>query len=98
MKLHAIKLDRETLSLSVLADVDFEQFEQFALPFINAIDCRLIEKQWGADRHQWLLEFESSQLQLHYEFYGDICWLSTEREDEFEVLIYLAGLMKPYVD
>ena len=97
MKLNAIKLARETLSLSVLADIDFEQFELFAEPLAAAIDCRVVEKQWGADRHQWLLEFEGSHIQLHYEFYGDICWLATEREDEFEVLVYLAELMKPHL-
>ena len=74
------------------ADIDFEQFDQFAEPFAKAIDCRVVEKQWGADRHQWLLEFEGSHIQLHYEFYGDICWLSTDREDEFDVLVSLAEL------
>lgn len=97
MKLNAIKLDQPTLSLSVQADIDFEQFDQFAEPFAKAIDCRVVEKQWGADRHQWLLEFDGSHIQLHYEFYGDICWLSTDREDEFDVLVYLAELMKPYL-
>ncbi|MCL1059731.1 DUF3630 family protein [Shewanella gelidimarina] len=97
MKLNAITLDRQTLSLSVQADIDFELFAQFAEPFAAAIDCRVVERQWGADRHQWLLEFEGTHLQLHYEFYGDICWLSTEREDEFDVLVYLAELMQSYL-
>lgn len=97
MKLNAITLDHETLSLSVQADIDFELFAQFAEPFAQVIDCRVLERQWGADRHQWLLEFEGSLLQLHYEFYGDICWLSVERKDEFDVLVYLAELMKPYI-
>ncbi|MCL1049303.1 DUF3630 family protein [Shewanella abyssi] len=97
MKLNAIKLERETLSLSVQADIDFELFADFAEAFAQAIDCTVVERQWGADRHQWLLEFEGAHLQLHYEFYGDICWLSTEKEDEFDVLVYLAELMKPYL-
>ena len=39
MQLISIKLDRETLSLAVQADIDFEQFELFAEPFAKALDC-----------------------------------------------------------
>lgn len=97
MKLHAVQLDPAARSLSIRADVDFENFDAFAETLATALDCTVLEKQWGADRHQWLLEFEGSHIQLHYEFYGDICWLSAQREDEFDVLVYLAGLMKPYL-
>ncbi|WOT05043.1 DUF3630 family protein [Shewanella youngdeokensis] len=96
IELRAIKLNRPTLSLSLQANIDFEQFELFAEPFAQAIDCTVVERQWGADRHQWLLEFEGTHIQLHYEFYGDVCWLAIDREDEFEVLVYLAGLMQSY--
>ena len=87
-------LDRESKSLSISDDISFDQFERFAEPLAEALDCRVIERHWGADRHQWLLEFEGTLLQLHYEFYGDICWLSVERDDDFEVLEYLATLLE----
>ena len=87
-------LDRESKSLSISDDISFDRFERFAEPLAEALDCRVIERHWGADRHQWLLEFEGTLLQLHYEFYGDICWLSVERDGDFEVLEYLATLLE----
>jgi hypothetical protein len=97
MKLHAISLDSGALSLAISADIDFDRFEDFAEPLVAALDCQVRERQWGADRHQWLLEFEGCQLWLNYEFYGNICWLSTEREADFEVLEYLATLLKSHL-
>ncbi|WP_299798340.1 DUF3630 family protein [uncultured Shewanella sp.] len=97
MKLDSLQLNRECRSLSIQADIDFEQFERFAESLAKATDSRVLDKQWGADRHQWLLEFEGTHMQLNYEFYGDICWLSVESDNEFEVLQYLAGLLEPHL-
>ena len=94
LKISAIKVEPQAKSLSILADVDFDRFAPFAEALVKALDCRVIERHWGADRHQWLLEFEGSLLQLNYEFYGDVCWLSVERDDEVEVLVYLASLLE----
>lgn len=96
MKLNAIQLDRAALSLSVSGDIDFDHFEAFAEPLAQALDC-VRERQWGADRHQWLLEFEGTPLWLNYEFYGNICWLSVEREADVEVLEYLATLLSRHL-
>ena len=97
MKLNAIQLDSAALSLSVSGDIDFDHFETFAEPLAPALDCRVRERQWGADRHQWLLEFEGIPLWLNYEFYGNICWLSVEREADVEVLEYLATLLSRHL-
>ena len=97
MSLDTISLDKSALSLAVSADIDFDCFADFAEPLAAALDCTVRERQWGADRHQCLLEFEGSQLWLNYEFYGNICWLSTEREADFEVLEYLATLLQPHL-
>lgn len=97
MKLHAIQLDKSALSLVIYADVDFDQFADFAELLVAQLDCIVRERLWGADRHQWLLEFEDSLLWLNYEFYGNICWLATEREADFEVLEYLYTLLQPHL-
>ena len=97
LKISQLTLDADSLSLAIEAEVDFEHFSDFAEPFVRALDCHVRERQWGADRHQWLLDFEGSLIGLHYEFYGDICWLSCERAADFEVLVYLAGLLQPYL-
>ncbi|NRD75632.1 DUF3630 family protein [Shewanella sp. VB17] len=93
MKLDSILLIPESNSLSIQAKIDFEAFELFAEPLAVAIDAKVIERQWGADRYQWLLEFEGTYIQLNYEFYGDVCWLSVEQNDDFEVLEFLANLL-----
>lgn len=97
ISIDAISLDKNALSLSITADLDFERFADFAEPLVAALDCTVRERQWGADRHQWLLEFEGTQLWLNYEFYGNICWLSAEREADFDVLEYLATLLKSHL-
>ncbi len=97
MKLSGLKLDAQARSLSIEADINFDQFEKFAEPLSRAIDSRVIEQHDGADRHQWLLFFEGTYIQLNYEFYGDICWLSVERDDEFEVLEYLESLLRSWL-
>ena len=80
------QLDPTHLNLLIHADIDMDQFDAFALPLLAQLDCRLIEKQWGADRHQWLLDFEGTRIWLHYEFYGHACWLHVEHAREFDVL------------
>ncbi|NRB24467.1 DUF3630 family protein [Shewanella sp.] len=94
MKLESLQLDQVANSLSIQAQIDFEQFHLFAEPLAAAMDARVVERHDGADRHQWLLIFEGTHMQLNYEFYADICWLNVENEAEFEVLEYLAGLLR----
>ena len=94
MKLESLQLDQVANSLSIQAQIDFEQFHLFAEPLAAAMDARVVERHDGADRHQWLLIFEGTHMQLNYEFYADICWLSVESEAEFEVLEYLASLLR----
>ncbi|MCZ4338261.1 DUF3630 family protein [Shewanella colwelliana] len=86
-------LDPASKSLSLHSEIDFDRFDAFAEPLAQSLDCRIIERHWGADRHQWLLEFEGTLLQLNYEFYGDSCWLSVERSEDVEVLEYLETLL-----
>ncbi|MCL1112030.1 MULTISPECIES: DUF3630 family protein [Shewanella] len=98
MKLLSAKFDPDALSIMIQAQVDFEQFEQFAEPLAAALDCDIRERQWGADRHQWLLNFEGCPVWLHYEFYGDICWLSVDSANDIEVLGFLTHLLTPLIE
>lgn len=97
MVIHGIELDKNALSLAINADIDFDHFDAFAEPLAAALDCTVRERQWGADRHQWLLDFEGCQLWLHFEFYGDICWICVDRADDLEVLAYLATLLASHL-
>ncbi|MBR9728171.1 DUF3630 family protein [Shewanella intestini] len=95
LKIFSVKFDNSDSSLLIEAEVDFDHFEQFAEPLALAMDCEIKERQWGADRHQWRLMFEGTGLVMHYEFYGNICWIKPERPQDGEVIEYLAALIKP---
>ncbi len=90
----SVKLDENIASLLIEVDVDFDQFDDFGESLAQLLDCRVVEKQWGADRHQWRLMFEGTGLSLDYEFYGGICWIKADTPDDFEVVSYLAGLLR----
>lgn len=97
MQLSSLSLDSDNLSLLITATIDFDHFEQFAEPLAKALDCQIRERQFGADRQQWLLDFEGTRIGLHYEFYGDICWLSVDHPQDLDVLAYLQTLLQPYL-
>ncbi|GGI80607.1 DUF3630 family protein [Shewanella gelidii] len=93
----SVQFDADNKSLQVRAAIEFDHFDAFALPLVQALDCQVLEQQWGADRHQWRLDFESCVVWLNYEFYGDVCWLAVEREQDIEVLSFLQTLLLPFV-
>ncbi|QUN05643.1 DUF3630 family protein [Shewanella yunxiaonensis] len=89
----AVRLDvNEHTLIFELAVADFEQFPTQAEQLCQRLDLRVRERSWGADRHQWLVEFESSLLWLNFEFYSGSCWLSCQQPEDFEVLQYLQSL------
>lgn len=91
---HSIKLEPKNLTVSFTVEsLEFEQFDSFAHSFIKLLDCHTVQTHWGADRHQWQLEFEGCFLNLNYEFYSDVCWLHVEQESDWETLEYLASLI-----
>ncbi|MBV7315658.1 DUF3630 family protein [Shewanella sp. NIFS-20-20] len=97
--LHSVEYRAEDQVIEFRAEVTLESFETFALQLCQALDCRVLEQQWGADRHQWLLDFEDCRLWLHYEDYGQVCWFAAEshHSETAEVLVFLAGLMRPLI-
>lgn len=89
-----LRLDRTNVSLSMSADIDFDAFDELATALCAAMDLRVLERQWGADRHQWLVEFEGSRLWLNFELYGRCCWLNSENLADVDVLQYLQSLLE----
>ncbi|WP_025821225.1 DUF3630 family protein [Shewanella marina] len=98
MKIKSIEIIEQNLCLLINTEIDFEQFNNFADSLCQAIDCTVIERQWGADRHQWLLDFEGTRLELHYEFYSQACWLTVADVQDLDVLQYLAQLLRPFYE
>ncbi len=59
MQYQNLSLDPEHKTLSMTAGVEFEAFDSFAEPLCRALDAKVLERQWGADRHQWLLDLKA---------------------------------------
>ncbi|MGL4475826.1 MAG: DUF3630 family protein [Shewanella sp.] len=99
LSLNSLEYQAEQQVIAFTAAVDYDSFASFAERLCQALDCRVIEKQWGADRHQWLLDFEETYLELHYEDYGQVSWLTAKSHhpQSAEVLVFLLGLMRPYL-
>ncbi|QSX40613.1 DUF3630 family protein [Shewanella cyperi] len=94
MRLQQVWLDNDAGTLQIRGEINFDDFAAFAEPLVESLDCRVLERQWGADRHQWLLDFEGCQLWLNYEFYGDVAWLASDRAEDIEVLAFLEHLLQ----
>lgn len=66
----------------------WDNFPALAEALLQGWELRLQGKEWGADRHSWLLEFEGSQLRLEYEHHGG-CWLAAVQPADREVVLWL---------
>ena len=69
--------------------LDWDNFPANAESLLVEWELSEIEREWGADRHSWLLEFEGSRLRLEYEHYSG-CWLTAAHPADQEVLLWLA--------
>ncbi|WP_339013058.1 DUF3630 family protein [Aeromonas popoffii] len=66
----------------------WDTFPALAEALLQDWELRLLDREWGADRHGWLLEFEGSQLRLEYEHHSG-CWLTAVQPVDREVLFWL---------
>ena len=67
----------------------WDNFPALAEALVEGWELIPIEREWGADRHSWLLEFEGSRIRLEYEHYSG-CWLEAVRPADREALLWLA--------
>ncbi|OCW46688.1 hypothetical protein A6763_01600 [Aeromonas caviae] len=69
--------------------LDWDSFPTLAEVLLQEWELAALEREWGADRHSWLLEFEGSRFRLEYEHYSG-CWLAAVQPDDAEALLWLA--------
>ena len=67
----------------------WDNFPALAEELVEGWELIPLEREWGADRHSWLLEFEGSRFRLEYEHYSG-CWLAAVQPDDAEALLWLA--------
>ncbi len=74
---------------------DFDTFPELGEKLVSMLSAKVVEKQWDADVHSWLIDFEDCQMFLKAEHYSESLWLESlaieESREEFD---YLAGLFE----
>ena len=74
---------------------DFDSFPALAQRMIELLSASVVEKQWDADIHSWLIDFEGCQLFLKSEHYSESMWLEAlSIDDSKEELDFLASLFQ----
>ena len=86
----AHQTDREAgVVMLTCPGLDWDSFPTLAEVLLQEWELAALEREWGADRHSWLLEFEGSRFRLEYEHYSG-CWLAAVQPDDAEALLWLA--------
>ncbi|MGF1779734.1 DUF3630 family protein [Vibrio nomapromontoriensis] len=81
--------------LVVTPSFDFDSFDELAEKLVRSLSAQVIEKQWDADLHTWLIDFEGCRLLLKGEHYSESMWFEAlDKTSSIEELDFLATLFK----
>ncbi len=74
---------------------DLDTFPELGERLVGLLSASVVEKQWDADIHSWLIDFEGCRLFMKAEHYSEAIWFEAlEVIDSREDLDYLAGLFQ----
>ncbi|MEZ8348927.1 DUF3630 family protein [Vibrio splendidus] len=74
---------------------DFDSYEVLGEKLVALLSASVVEKQWDADMHSWLINFEDCRMFLKSEHYSESIWFeSLNAEESREEFDYLATLFK----
>ncbi|NAZ98524.1 DUF3630 family protein [Vibrio toranzoniae] len=74
---------------------DFDSYEVLGERLVALLSASVVEKQWDADMHSWLIDFEDCRMFLKFEHYSESIWFeSLNAEESREEFDYLATLFK----
>lgn len=82
-------LTMKTLTTDI--PLTMENFSAWAETLVRELDLELIEREEGADYHQWLVAFEGSRLLLCFQHYADAAWLQPLGEQDREAADWLTA-------
>ncbi len=72
---------------------DLDSFPELGDQLLALLSATAIEKQWDADVHSWLIDFEGCRLFLKAEHYSESLWFESlvvqESRDELDFLATL---------
>ena len=90
MNWHIAQIDRDAGVVTLVNPaLDWDSFPTLAEALLQESELVALERECGADRHSWLLEFEGSQLRLEFEHHSG-CWLAAVQPADIEALLWLA--------
>ncbi|MBT2919450.1 MULTISPECIES: DUF3630 family protein [Vibrio] len=73
---------------------DVDTFPALGERLVKQLSATVIEKQWDADVHSWLIDFEGCLLFLKAEHYSESVWLEAlVIKESQEELAFLAQLL-----
>ena len=72
---------------------DIDSFPSLGEALVQLLSAQVKEKQFDADLHSWLIDFEGCLLFLRAEHYSESIWLEAlDKNEGKEVMAYLAKL------
>ncbi|MGY3902665.1 DUF3630 family protein [Aeromonas lusitana] len=66
----------------------WDNFPTLAEALLQEWELESVERDWGADRHDWRVVFEGSPLRLEFEHHSG-CWLSAVHPADRDVVLWL---------
>ncbi len=74
---------------------DFDSFPELGERLVSLLSACVVEKQWDADIHSWLVDFEGCQLFLKAEHYSECVWFEALAvDDSKEEVAFLTSLFQ----
>ncbi|GAL29339.1 MULTISPECIES: DUF3630 family protein [Vibrio] len=88
-------IEQEGKLLIITPSFDFDSFDSLAVSMLGQLSATVVEKQWDADIHTWLVDFEGCRMLLKGEHYSESMWFEaldiSASKEEFD---FLAGLFR----
>ncbi|OYD24245.1 hypothetical protein B6S09_09230 [Oceanimonas baumannii] len=79
------------IPLKSAVSITIETFPGWAEEVARQLELTVLERESGADYHQWLVNFEGSRLFLCFQHYADCAWLEALSAGDEGVAVWLTG-------
>lgn len=86
-------IDSEGKLILTTPPFDVDSFPELGNELVRLLSAEIKEKQFDADLHSWLIDFEGCVFFLRAEHYSESIWLEAlHKEESREEVAYLATL------
>ncbi|WP_406664993.1 DUF3630 family protein [Gallaecimonas sp. GXIMD1310] len=84
-----MRYDPEHATLMLPVNSSWDSFADDIAPWLEQLELQVHRRESGADRHQWWVSFEGTELRLEYEDLSGCTWLAADNDDGQDVLAFL---------